>query len=335
MSYSRPFAERSSTFRGMTLVEVMISQAIAIVVISAMMSVVVAMVNKLQSEVATSDAQVNLRQVSHLLLRDTQGVGSSAGSTAGDFVIIQDGGATAPDSFTLFRRDESVCGGSLPVANSTGNVLNVDNVGGACPIPSASCTIADIEGRTMMVLGSNGQAIMMTGHNATGGSSCKVNYPTGLQAGDVVAAYNSAYSPAAANINKVFDQLLPIQILAGSGFTYRIDRTGGRNMLQRSVNNSATFSDILDNVFDLQVQRVFQTGTVTSIVNEGAALPTGVVADDFIGLRIGIVTFARSIDGLTVAPPATFGNRNLTTAPENRRYRASFIFTAARNRPGA
>ena len=195
MSYSRPFAERSSTFRGMTLVAVMISQAIAIVVISAMMSVVVAMVNKLQSEVATSDAQVNLRQVSHLLLRDTQGVGSSAGSTAGDFVVIQDGGATAPDSFTLFRRDESVCGGSLPVANSVGNVLNIDNVGAACPIPSASCTIADIEGRTMMVLGSNGQAIMMTGHNATGGSSCKVNYPTGLQAGDVVAAYNSAYSP--------------------------------------------------------------------------------------------------------------------------------------------
>ena len=220
------------------------------------------------------------------------------------------------------------------MANSTGNVLNVDNIGGACPFSFTNCTTADVAGRTLMVLGSTGQAIMMTGHNANG-SSCKVNYPTGQQAGDVVAAYNSSYSPAAANINKVFDQLLPIQILAGSGFTYRIDRTGGRNMLQRSVNNSATFSDILDNVFDLQVQRVFQTGTVTSIVNEGSALPTGVVADDFIGLRIGIVTFARSIDGLTIAPPATFGNRDLTTAPKNRRYRASFIFTAARNRPGA
>ncbi len=334
MSCCKPFAERSSTVRGMTLIEVMISQVIALIVISAMMSVVVAMVNKLQAEVATSDAQVNLRQVSHLLLRDTQGVGSSAGSTAGDFVVIQDGGATAPDSFTLFRRDESVCGGSLPVANSVGNVLNIDNVGAACPFSFANCTEADVKDRTLMVLGANGQAIMMTGRTANA-SSCKVNYPTGQQENDVVAAYNRVYSPAAANINKVFDQLLPIQILAGSGFTYRIDRTGGRNMLQRSVNNSATFSDILDNVLDLQVQRVFQTGTVTSIVNEGAALPTGVVADDFIGLRIGIVTFARSIDGLTIDPPPTFGNRNLATAPKNRRYRASFIFTAARNRPGA
>ncbi|HEY1098125.1 MAG TPA: hypothetical protein VGF99_04325, partial [Myxococcota bacterium] len=62
--------------------------------------------------------------------------------------------------------------------------------------------------------------------------------------------------------------------------------------------------------------------------------PTGVVEEDFIGLRIGIVTFARTQDGLLVPPPSTFSNRTLTGA-KGYRYRSSFIFAASRNRSGA
>jgi hypothetical protein len=308
-----------------------------------MMAIVVAMVNKLQAEVATSDAQVNLRQVSHLLIRDTQGIGSSSGATAGDFIIIADGGTNGPDTFTIFRRDESICGGSLPVTDNSGNNLNIDKVGpgGSCPFAAANasfCNDLEITDRELMVLGVDGKAIMMTGHNATAqGNACRIVYPTGQQAGDVVAAYNAAYDPNVSNINQLFGPvpggLGPIQILSGNGFTYRLDT--GRNVLQRSTDFGKSFRDILEGVFDLQVQRVFQQGDVTHFVNEGTPLPANVTKDDFIGLRIGLVTFARAVDGLNIPPPSTFGNRDLSAAPKSRRYRASFILTAARNRTGA
>lgn len=329
MSCCKPFAEQ--TRRGMTLIEVMISQTIAIVVISAMMAVVVAMVNKLQSEVATSDAQVHLRQVTHLLLRDTQGIGSSSGASAGDFILINDGGTNAPDSFTLFRRDESVCGGGIPLdaGNATsGNTLNPDASSG-CPLALASCPPGELAGRTLMVVGDSRSA-QMTGHTVNA-AACKINYPTGQQATNVVNNYNARYGTAMNNINQVFGDMLPVQILAGSGFTYRVDRTAGRNMLQRSTDDGVTFVDILDNVLDLQVQRVFMNGNLIEYQNE----PTTGAPEDFIGLRIGLVTFARANDGLSVPPPATFGNRTLTGSPGNRRYRASFVITAARNRSGA
>lgn len=340
MSCSKPFAER---FRALTLVEVMVSQTIAIVVISAMMAVVVAMVNKLQAEVAVSDAQVNLRQVSHLLIRDTQGVGSSTGATAGDFITIADGGTGAADTLTIFRRDESICGGSLPVVDNSGNNLNVQKIGpgATCPFDNVNvsfCDDDDLIGRTLMVLGIDGKVAMMTGHNASAqGNGCKIVYPTGQQAGDVVAAYNSIYDPDVSNINQMFgpvpNGLGPIQILSGTGFTYRLD--AARNVLQRSTNLGANFVDILEGVYDFQVQRVYQDGDTTHFLNEGAPLPAGVVKEEFVGLRLGLITFGRSVDGLDIPPPASLANRTHTAAPKNRRYRASFVVTAARNRNGA
>jgi len=331
MSCCRPFADRAR--RGMTLIEVMISQTIAIVVISAMMAVVVAMVNKLQSEVATSDAQVHLRQVTHLLLRDTQGIGSSSGASAGDFILINDGGANAPDSFTLFRRDESVCGGGVPLEagnGSSGNRLNVDQSSG-CPLALSTCPPVELAGRTVMVVGDSRSA-QMTGHSVTVTSStCNIVAPLGQPGINVVTNYNARYGTSLTDINQVLADIGPVQVLTGSGFTYRVDRTAGRNMLQRSTDDGRTFVDILDNVLDLQVQRVFMDGNAIEYQNE----PVTGAPEDFIGLRIGLVTFARATDGLTVPPPATFGNRTLTGSPGNRRYRASFVITAARNRSGA
>lgn len=343
-------ATRVEPMRGLTLIEVMISQTIAIVVISAMMAVVVAMVNKLQSEVATSDANVNLRQVSHLLLRDTQGIGSSAGSTAGDFIIIRDGGVNAADSFTIFRRDESICGGSLPLTGTFGVNLQVDeNAGpatpadtnGTCPFAagnSAFCSAAELSDADLMVLGLDGKAVMMTGHNAQS-TTCRIGFPPGQQGSDVVAAYNALYDPDVSNINQVFGAgaLNPVQLLSGSGFTYRLDAS--RNVLQRSTDFGRNFRDILDGVFDLQVQRVFVNVGGRCFLSEGAPLCPGFTTDDFIGLRIGLVTFARAMDLLSVPPPVDsgglFANRNLTSVPGNRRYRGTFILTAARNRSGA
>lgn len=337
MCCSKPFA-RGRHRRGLTLIEVMVSQAIALVVISAMMAIVVAMVNKLQAEVAVSDAQVRLRQVSHLLLRDTQGVGASSGSSAGDFIAIFDGGNNAPDSFTLFRRDESICGGGIGVDTSIANNGKPNSHDGVnlypdatngCPFALPTCPRDELNGRSLFVLGKKGSA-MMVGHNA---KTCKITYPTGKQAKDIVDRYNAQTGTSANNINQMFDEMGPIQILAGSGFTYRLDQA--RNVLQRSTDDGATFIDILDGVFDLQVERVFQTAGEPVFRSEGEALPAGVSNENFIGLRIGLVTFSRSADGLNVPPPAKLANRDLSAAPQNRRYRASFVVTAARNREGA
>lgn len=346
MSCSRPFAER---FRGLTLIELMVSQTIAIVVISAMMAIVVAMVNKLQSEVAISDAQVNLRQVSHLLMRDTQGIGSDTGATAGDFVLISDGGTTGPDVLTIFRRDESICGGSIPVLlddPNNGVNLQLDKVGpgGTCPFApanSASCSEADLLGRALLVIGLTGRVAMMSGHNASSnGGKCQINYPPGKGNKDVVDQYNATYNANIANINKLFstpssdpDAFAPIQILSGNGFTFRLDTA--RNMLQRSTNFGNSFTDILEGVHDLQVQRVYQKGDNTFFMNEPDPLPAGVTKEDFVGLRLGLITFGRAVDGLNVPPPTTMANRKHAAAPSNRRYRASFVITAARNRNGA
>lgn len=346
MYCSKPSADRA---RGLTLIEVMVSQTIAIIVISAMMAIVVAMVNKLQSEVAISDAQVNLRQVSHLLMRDTQGIGSDTGATAGDFVLISDGGTTGPDVLTIFRRDESICGGSLPVKlddRNNGVNLQIDTVGpgGSCPFASANsafCSEDDLLDRALLVLGLTGRVAMTSGHNASSnGGKCQINYPPGQGNKDVVDRYNATYNANINNITKLFgtpssdpDAFAPIQILSGNGFTFRLDTA--RNMLQRSTNFGISFTDILEGVHDLQVQRVYQKGDNTFFMNEPDPLPAGVTKEDFVGLRIGLVTFGRAVDGLNVPPPAAFANRDLSGAPGNRRYRASFILTAARNRTGA
>lgn len=347
MSCSRPSGDpaRARHARGLSLIEVMISQSIAIIVISAMMAIVVAMVNKLQSEVASSDANVNLRQASHLLLRDTQGIGSSAGATAGDFIIIRDGGSSAADSFTIFRRDEAICGGSLPITGTTTEHLIVDNKAGppspgnpdgTCPFAEenkASCPADEVRDRELMVLGLDGRAVMISGHKPDG---CTILYPGGTQATDVVAAYNALYDPDVSDVESLFPALNPIQVLSGSGFTYRLDEA--RSVLQRSTDFGRTFRDVLDGVFDLQVQRVYVNLDERCFRSEGEPLCPGFTDDDFVGLRIGLVTFARAADALTVPPIDSFGrfaNRNLTSAPGGRRYRGTFILTAARNRSGA
>ena len=113
MSSCKPFAERSRVVRGMTLIEVMVSQTIALILIAALTSLVVMMVTRLSSETNVSDAQVRLRQASHAILRDSQGIGGEL-SQNGDLVIVEEAdGLDGSDAFTLFKRDESVCGGSV------------------------------------------------------------------------------------------------------------------------------------------------------------------------------------------------------------------------------
>ena len=321
----------------MSLLEVMISQTMALIVISAMLSLVVSMVKRMQSETAASDAQVRLRQATHLLLRDTQGIGGSSGAS-GDLVFIVDGGTGAADEFTIFKRDESVCGGGLSLTGTSGvNIdfakVDIDPTAGVnlkCPVELPTCPASELAGRSAQLVGPS-RSIAMTGHSANG-SSCKLNFPTGKQAGDVVGAYNQRFGASKSNISGVLSEIGPTEVLFGSSFTYRVRNT----TLQRAT-DGVTFVDVLTNVFDLQVLRVYAKNDGTTVdvaLATGSALPPGVAEGDFLGLRLGLVTFARTQDGMSVAPPSTFGNRTLTGVV-GLRYRASFVFAASRNRSGA
>jgi len=342
-SSSSRSAERRRAPRALSLIEVMVSQVIALVVISAVMSLVVGLVQKLNAEVAVSDAQVRLRQVTHLMLRDTQGVGSTTDSSVGDIAIVADGGASAADSFTLFKRDESVCGGGLEVSRTPGNVLKLNDIDTdpgtatsmSCPVGLETCPKSDIDGRTVLLLGKT--SVQVTGHSANS-SSCQFNLPTGQQRTDLFDSYNTRHGTSINNVSGLLDAIVPTHVLFGSGFIYRLSGT----TLQRSTNNGATFVNILDNVADLQVERVYYDASPDTAkglhfaqTSSGAALPAGFTEDEFLGLRIGIMTFATAKGDISVPPPSSFSNRDHTTAPTNRRYRSSFVFAASRNRSGA
>lgn len=194
-----------------------------------------------------------------------------------------------------------------------------------------------------MVLGSDGEAVMLTGHRAQAGAGqCGIQYPAGQPGKDAVDLYNKAYGQSVSDIDQLFGTISdgglgPVQVLFGNGFTYRVD--AARSVLQRSTDFGRTFRDVLEGVYDLQVERVFVNTDGSCFVSEGDALCAGFTDDDYIGLRIGLVTFARAVDGLNIPPPVDadgeFSNRKLASAPKNRRYRGTFILTAARNRSGS
>ena len=136
----------------MSLIEVMSSQVIVIILITGLVSLVAAMAKKLNSETNVSDAQVRLRQATHLLLRDTQGIGGDA-ALSGDLVSVVDNVANAVDAdvgtdiLTVFKRDESVCNGGMNVTFASASKVSVN---GTCAIATTSCSTAELQGRRIV-----------------------------------------------------------------------------------------------------------------------------------------------------------------------------------------
>lgn len=346
MCSCRPFADRAAARpRAMTLIEVMTSQVIVIILVTSLVALVAAMVKKLHSEAGVSDANVHLRQATHFLLRDTQAVGGDL-ALAGDVVIVTDGGATGPDTLTLFKRDEALCSGGLGgITQNSGDsrVLNVANVNGACPITDepGNCSEEELRSRRVTVKGSAFMAIAVP--TSPNEQPCQVTFGTADNQ-QTVNQFNTRYGTNHANIGQVFSAMPPpLQLLVGSAYTWRLNGT----TLERSVNGAA-FEPILDNVYDFQIERIYDiNGNATYLdgqglfeanevvtASDGAPLPVGATAENFLGLRIGLMTFARAADGMDVRPPVRFSNRQHDAAPRLRRYRESFVLAAARNRIG-
>jgi hypothetical protein len=345
MCSCRPFAERRRRHRAMSLIEVMTSQVIVIILVTSLVGLVAAMVKKLHSEAGVSDANVHLRQATHFLLRDTQAVGGDQ-AMAGDVVIVTDGGATGPDTLTLFKRDEALCNGGLGgITQQPGNsrVLRVADVNGACPITDepGNCSEDELRSRRVTVKGGAFMAIAVP--TSPNEQPCQITFGTADNQ-QTVNQFNTRYGTTYNNIGQVFSAMPPpLQVLVGSAYTWRLNGT----TLERSVNGSA-FEPILDNVYDFQIERIydingnatyldaqglFEPGEVVT-VSDGAPLPVGATAENFLGLRIGLMTFSRAADGMDVRPPVRFSNRHHDDAPRLRRYRESFVLAAARNRIG-
>jgi Tfp pilus assembly protein PilW len=340
MSSCKPFADPSAA-RGVTLIEVMVSQTIAIVLIAALTSLVVAMVGRLNSETNVADAQVRLRQASHVILRDAQGIGGEL-SQSGDLVVITEGdGLLGSDTFTLFKRDESVCGGGVTLGGRSGVTLDVAPRGtpAVCPIGLTGCSPAEIASHRIVVIGAS-ESIDLSAHLANA-ASCNLVLPGGGAGSQAVDDFNDKYGTAHATLNEVLDDIGPMAIAFGTTFRYAIGGTVDAPVLVRSVNNEPS-ATIAENIADLQVERWFDINgdgeispsEVVTTDTLGGVLPAGATADNFLGLHIGLLAFGKAADGFVVAPPSVFSNHSTSGLPGNRRYRGSFVTAAARNRSG-
>lgn len=363
MSHFKLSAERA---RAVSLIEVMVSQVIVMVLIAGLVSLVAVLVKKMNAEANTSDAQVRLRQATHLLLRDTQGLGGDA-SDAGDLITVVDASTDATvadlgtDIITLFKRDESVCGGALAATQNGSSInLTVEQVTispnpPACPISAGvgPCSADELMSHSF-VLKRGVRSVRVRPQTVAG---CVINL---LADPDADERYNSIVkdgcegpgpdgSPttgSCADLSEVIDDIqngtAPFEVLIGNTFTYSVLNS----RLRRGLNDGAA-EDVLDNVLDLQVERIFDEngdGIVQNPnlagVNETVTVSTGlepleIRPEAFLGIRLGVVTFGRAAgDGLEVRPPTLFSNHSLAAAPTGRRYRSSFIFSAARNRAG-
>ncbi len=338
----------------MSLIEVMSSQVIVIILITGLVSLVAAMAKKLNSETNVSDAQVRLRQATHLLLRDTQGIGGDA-ALSGDLVSVVDNVANAVDAdvgtdiLTVFKRDESICNGGMNVAFASASKVNVN---GTCTIATSSCSIAELQGRRI-VLKNNAKSLELT-PSTPSSSPCAVDF-AGAANTNAFVAYNKTakrgcettttdttpLTGSCTTTAAAIADLAPTQALVGSSFVYRVMN----KKLERSLNGGA-FDIVLDNVVDLQVERVFdsdgdgafeavnEAGEVEIVTASTGSEPASATAASFLGLRIGVVTFGRAPDGMSSRPPTMFSNHSLASAATGFRYRGTFLFAAARNRAG-
>lgn len=345
---------RKRQHRAMSMIEVITSQVIVIIVVTGLVGLVAAMVKKLNSENNVSDAQVRLRQATHLLLRDTQGIGGDA-ALSGDLISVVDNVSVAADAdlgtdiLTIFKRDESICNGGMGVSLTSSQKVTAT---GTCTIAATGCSVAELQTRRV-VLRNGAKSIELTPATPTA-SPCAIDFAGSANA-NAFAAYNKStkrgcetgatdstpLSGSCTTTALAMADLAPTQALVGSSFVYRVKN----KKLERSLNGGA-FEVVLENVVDLQIERVFDSdgdGAIEAVNEDGDVEvvtastgnePASATPASFLGLRIGVMTFGRAVDGMEVRPPATFSNHPTSGFATGFRYRGTFIFAAARNRAG-
>jgi hypothetical protein len=326
----------------------MISQAIMIVLLTGLIGLVVALIRALHANSGQSDAQIRLRQASHLFLRDLQGLGGDVGARAADIVTVIDGGTTGPDQLSIFKRDSTVCNGEVAVDGVPAPTLTLKATPGpppVCPILAAGpCSEAGLVGQRVIVRGKQRSIVLVV--DAVDAAACKLTFGAGGANATAVAKYIADHpTPVVTSLATVLTSLGGLantsSVLFGTSLDYRIEDT----RLQRRVNSISPtgFQNVLFDTVDMQIARGFdlnrngaldanelehEPGFTAALAAAGGA---GANASNFMGVQISLMTSAKASDGVIAPPPLVFGNHVLGTQSSDKRYRWSSIFAAARN----
>jgi hypothetical protein len=281
---------------------------------------------------------VRLREASHVLLRDVQGLGGAEGGGGALFVVVSDGGANGPDSFRAFRREHSVCTESLAepgilavTALTSVGTATVAPAAGVCPLLQPSCAARFVVGRRLLVKNPAGVALPLSA-TSVDTAACTISFGATSNTG-AASEFNRIYSLALTDYAGVLATLGPTtssqsQIVIGSTFEYRVRS----DTLERSVDGNA-FEAVLPGVYDIQVVPAYDVDR-NGVVSDGERDVNNALRlapSSFFGANISIVTFTSAKGAATVAPPTTLANRHFGNAPRERRYAGSSIFVAARN----
>lgn len=348
MWFSKPSADRGGgdpdgtgpKWRGMTLLELLVSQTIVLFVVAGVFTLVVAMGKSFHAADGASQAQVRAREIGHVLLRDLTALGGADGR-AGELLQVEDA-TTAPDAFAVFKVNPGLCGGGLPVVGHTGVVLRFAAPTESCPFAdtSTTCPTAMLRDRTVVIVGE--RASMLVKLSNVDATTCKATVaPNDADNVDALARLRRAMpSTDIPSLTEGLDVVLPGSVRVGSRFSYRV----AQHRLERSVDGGA-WTVVVDGVNDLQIARAYDVdGSGTIGADEWLGkdaehleeedLP-GASARSYFGSEVIVSTFGKAADGILETPPTGLHNRAATTPTDDerrRRYRTIRLFMAARNR---
>jgi prepilin-type N-terminal cleavage/methylation domain-containing protein len=341
MSCCRRSAERRAggarRLRGLTLIELLVAQVIVGIIAAGMFALIGGMTRSFHEEHGAAEAQIRLREASSVLMRSLQGIGGNEGK-AGYLVMRDDGGPDAADSLSVFRADYGVCGGVQAVLSvEGGNRLRLaqhDFDGDTfpdCPLENmVGCRMDDITGRVLLVEGQTRSAQLLV--TAADDSTCELTLGTSAVQSLQLQRYRDHFGSSASTPANVISELGAVQAARfGNAMTFSV----ADNALWRTV-NGANLTRILSGVYDLQIVTAHDLppgdGAITAAEwNHDGAL-TGASPDNFFGVRVGLITYGQARGGIEQPAPQVFANRFHNAAPKERRYRASWMFAAARNR---
>lgn len=325
--------------RGATLIELIVSQVIVGIIAAGIFALIGGMTRSYHEEHGATEAQIRLREASSVLLRALQGIGGEEGR-AGYLVLSKDWGAAAADTLTIFRADYGLCAGVQGVLEVVDHDLRLERIdldGDSlpdCPLGTLTgCTPEAVTGRVALIEGESRSAQLLV--TSADEAACVVRFETRAVQSLQIAAYNEHFGTAAANVTDVIGELGPVRAVRfGSAVTFSIDAFSDR--LLRSTNGQ-TPVPVMDGVYDLQVVTAHDFSPRNGSVDEATEWSwdgalAGATPENFFGVRVGLVTYGSANAGVRHHAPAVFANRFHDGAPADRRYRASWVFAAARNR---
>lgn len=349
--------------RGFSLLEVLIAQVIAFIVMAGVCAMIAAFIKSYHATDGTVQAQVRMRQITHVLLRDLQAVGGSDGS-AGELVVVEDGGTSGPDSIDIFKKNELCAGLQIVEINNTqiqfgrtdGNTCDATFFDSKCP--ASNIEYIALKGKD------TGDSVRITG--SLNQTNCLFSFNNNLAYNKEAAKRLEASNPGAFSPSDDMREALTFlvgdpSVECNGTITYKCPFMYVGNRYRYSVANEQLFRQknseapkiILDSVYDLQVAQAFDLDgdgvicdnptscspyeyagrTVGQTADPAALSPVG-TARNFLGVEVIVVTYARAKDNISHWPPNSLFNRTYSMTPDEkaRRYRWNKMFMAARNR---